>query len=299
MQRAPAARNALLIPTPPPIRKTSLRQLDSGWGRLLRLLVEPVQGQQHLSAAAFLRKQDAVDDPIAVHSDLPYVAVKMAGGPQTSIANLLHAGEHSRRVGVGELVDEPFDRTTTRCGPVVAPAPPNRRRPTGSGVGLLPGSLRWSHRTSLCSASDRVLLVSRTGPNPGPSGVEKRETPRVHGAQAYSGTGTRTLVVSGGWQASKESAYVEASRARQGTDWFVSREDLGVEGHDTERIQRLAQNMRRSHAQTPSLAHPELPDRDYGPRFHHSITPSRTGRIPGIVRTISRIVQPPAQERTR
>jgi ATP-dependent exoDNAse (exonuclease V) alpha subunit len=120
-----------------------------------------------------------------------------------------------------------------------------------------------------------------------------------HIHRAQGATVTRTLVVSGGWQASKESAYVEASRARQGTAWFVSRENLGVEGHDTDRIQRLAQNMRRSHAQTPSLAHPELADRDYGPRFHRSIAPTRTSRIPGIVRAINRIVQPPAQERTR
>ena len=52
------------------------------------------------------------------------------------------------------------------------------------------------------------------------------------------------------------------------------------------------QNMRRSRAQTPSLAHPELPDRDYGPGFHRSIAPSRPSRIPGIVRAINRIVQP-------
>ena len=120
-----------------------------------------------------------------------------------------------------------------------------------------------------------------------------------HIHRAQGATVTRTLVVSGGWQASKESAYVEASRARQGTDWFVSREDLGVEGHETDRISRLAENMRRSHAQTPSLAHPELPDRDYGLGFRHPIAPSRRSRIPGIVRTISRIVNPPAQERTR
>ena len=75
---------------------------------------------------------------------------------------------------------------------------------------------------------------------------------------------TRTLVVTGGWQTSKEPAYVEASRARQGTDWFVSREDLGIEGQDTDRINRLAEQMRRSHAQTPSLVHPELPDMEYG-----------------------------------
>jgi conjugative relaxase-like TrwC/TraI family protein len=120
-----------------------------------------------------------------------------------------------------------------------------------------------------------------------------------HIHRAQGATVTRTLVVTGGWQTSKEPAYVEASRARHGTDWFVSREDLGVEGHDTDRIQRLAENMRRSHAQTPSLAHPELADRDYGTNFHRTIAPSRTSRIPGIVRAINRIVNPPAQERTR
>ena len=86
-----------------------------------------------------------------------------------------------------------------------------------------------------------------------------------HIHRAQGATVTRTLVVTGGWQTSKEPAYVEASRARQGTTWYVSREDLGTEGHDTDRIQRLAQNMRRSHAQTPSLAHPELPDPEWGP----------------------------------
>ncbi len=114
-----------------------------------------------------------------------------------------------------------------------------------------------------------------------------------HIHRAQGATVTRTLVVTGGWQTSKEPAYVEASRAREGTDWYVSREDLGVEGHDTDRIKRLATNMRRSHAQTPSLAHPELPDRDYGPGFHHPIAPSRRSRIPGIARAINRIVQPP------
>jgi hypothetical protein len=59
----------------------------------------------------------------------------------------------------------------------------------------------------------------------------------IHGAQGA--TVTCTLVVTGGWQT--KPAYVEASRARQGTDWFVSREDLGAEGHDSDRIHRLAE----------------------------------------------------------
>jgi len=121
-----------------------------------------------------------------------------------------------------------------------------------------------------------------------------------HIHRAQGATVTQTLVVTGGWQTSKEPAYVEASRARNGTTWFVNREDLGVEGHDTDRIQRLAQNMRRSHAQTPSLAHPELPDPEYGRGYTRPIAPSRQSRIPGIARAINRIAQADrTPERTR
>ena len=84
-----------------------------------------------------------------------------------------------------------------------------------------------------------------------------------HIHRAQGATVTRTLVVTGGWQTSKEPAYVEASRARQGTDWFVSREDLGVEGHDTDRIQRLAaehapQPRANTLARAPRAARPRL-----------------------------------------
>ena len=121
-----------------------------------------------------------------------------------------------------------------------------------------------------------------------------------HIHRAQGATVTRTIVVTGGWQTSKEPAYVEASRARNGTSWFVSREDLGVEGHDTDRIQRLAASMGRSRAQTPSLAHPELPDPEYGRGYTRPIAPSRRSRIPGIARAINRIAQPDrTPERTR
>jgi ATP-dependent exoDNAse (exonuclease V) alpha subunit len=122
-----------------------------------------------------------------------------------------------------------------------------------------------------------------------------------HIHRAQGATVTRTLVVTGGWQTSKEPAYVEASRARKGTNWFVSREDLGTEGHDTNRIVRLAEQMRRRHAQTPSLAYPELPDIDYGPGYRPTLAPSRPRAIPGLARTLAHIVQAPerTQERTR
>jgi conjugative relaxase-like TrwC/TraI family protein len=64
----------------------------------------------------------------------------------------------------------------------------------------------------------------------------------------------RAVVVTGGWQTSQEGAYVQASRARNGTDWHVARDDLGTEGVDAERVGRLAEMMRASRAQLPSLA---------------------------------------------
>jgi conjugative relaxase-like TrwC/TraI family protein len=64
----------------------------------------------------------------------------------------------------------------------------------------------------------------------------------------------RAVVVTGGWQTSQEGAYVQASRARNGTDWHVARDDLGIEGVDADRVGRLAELIRASRAQLPSLA---------------------------------------------
>jgi conjugative relaxase-like TrwC/TraI family protein len=123
----------------------------------------------------------------------------------------------------------------------------------------------------------------------------------IHRAQGT--TVTRTLVVTGGWQTSKEPAYVEASRAREGTDWYVNRADLGTDGHDTDRIKRLARDMGRSRTQTPSLAYHEPPGYVDWPGFERTVA-SRglerfAPRLPGIIRTLHRAAQPPAPERTR
>lgn len=63
----------------------------------------------------------------------------------------------------------------------------------------------------------------------------------------------RAVVLTGGWQTSKESSYVQASRARKGTEWHLAREELGTEGTDLDRIERLAKKMRSSRSQTPSV----------------------------------------------
>ncbi len=88
-----------------------------------------------------------------------------------------------------------------------------------------------------------------------------------HVYRQQGATVERSVVLTGGWQTSKETAYVEATRARHGTTWFIAREDLGIEGQDAARVTRLAQKMCNSRTKTPSLAHPELPDPRWGPRF--------------------------------
>jgi len=76
-----------------------------------------------------------------------------------------------------------------------------------------------------------------------------------HVVREQGATVDRAVVVTGGWQTSRESAYVEASRARDGVDWFVARDELEADC-DADRIDELAARMRASRAQVPSLAQP-------------------------------------------
>jgi hypothetical protein len=101
-----------------------------------------------------------------------------------------------------------------------------------------------------------------------------------HVYRQQGATVERSVVLTGGWQTSKDTAYVEATRARHGTDWFIARDDLGTEGQDAARITRLAQKMTNSRAQTPSLAHPERFDPGWVPnrnplRLRSPLSPTR------------------------
>ncbi len=71
-----------------------------------------------------------------------------------------------------------------------------------------------------------------------------------HVYRQQGATVERSVVLTGGWQTSKETAYVEATRARHGTDWFIARDDLGDEGQDAP----------TDHAPRPEDAHQPSPD---------------------------------------
>jgi conjugative relaxase-like TrwC/TraI family protein len=101
-----------------------------------------------------------------------------------------------------------------------------------------------------------------------------------HVYRQQGATVERSVVLTGGWQTSKESAYVEATRARHGTDWYLARDQLGEEGQDPHRIRRLAEHMRNSRTQTPSLAIRERADTGWEPsrdplRLPSALSPTR------------------------
>jgi hypothetical protein len=76
-----------------------------------------------------------------------------------------------------------------------------------------------------------------------------------HVYRQQGATVDRSVVLTGRWQTIQESGYLQASRAREATEWFLARDDLGTHSQDTRRIDRLATKLRSSHQQTPSLAY--------------------------------------------
>ena len=76
----------------------------------------------------------------------------------------------------------------------------------------------------------------------------------VHVYKAQGITAEASGILTGGWQTDKEAAYVALSRAREQTQVYVAREDLGEPGMDTGAIERLAAHIRRSGAQEASIA---------------------------------------------
>jgi ATP-dependent exoDNAse (exonuclease V) alpha subunit len=94
-----------------------------------------------------------------------------------------------------------------------------------------------------------------------------------HVYRQQGATVERSVVVTGGWQTSRESAYVQASRARHGTEFFLAREELGLDGLDAGRVEKLSEKMRTSRAQLPSILYraltPEVPE-DIGEELQRS-----------------------------
>jgi ATP-dependent exoDNAse (exonuclease V) alpha subunit len=154
------------------------------------------------------------------------------------------------------------------------------------------------------SQADQSLTLTLDGSNrPIRLAGEAVENLRLAYAQhvyrQQGATVDRAVVVTGGWQTSRETTYVQASRARHGTDWYVAREELGLEGQDERRIEQLAEKMRTTHRHTPTLEHRELAEFEWGPGCDRTLSPSREWQ-PTLTRIIGRSGRPdPTPERRR
>jgi ATP-dependent exoDNAse (exonuclease V) alpha subunit len=83
----------------------------------------------------------------------------------------------------------------------------------------------------------------------------------VHVYKGQGITAETSGILTGGWQTDRERSYVALSRAREQTQIYVAREDLGEAGMDTGAIERLAERMRRSGTQEATIGR-EVEERD-------------------------------------
>jgi len=118
-------------------------------------------------------------------------------------------------------------------------------------------------RAQVTQASGRKVTLRTEEPQPREVPVDTRQFSELrlayaqHVYKAQGATVDRALVLTGGWQTDRESAYVALTRARERSDLYVSREDLGEEGMDDGAIQRLSERITLSRAQQASITQPE------------------------------------------
>lgn len=126
----------------------------------------------------------------------------------------------------------------------------------------------------------------------------------VHIVKAQGITAERSGIMTGGWQTDREHIYTELTRAREETQIYVSREDLGEQGFDIGAMERLAERMQRSRAQEASITK-RLADRttsitkrlaDRTTERHRTAQPHPTPeRDPELERTNDRVIDTPQQ----
>ena len=122
-------------------------------------------------------------------------------------------------------------------------------------------------RGTVMSVDDRTDRVQLRTEEPKPRDVafstrgfnDVRLAYAQHVYKAQGLTTDRAMVLMGGWQTDRERAYVALSRARERTDVYMARDDLGHEGVDADLVNRLADRVAVTHAQKASVTRDEVP----------------------------------------
>jgi ATP-dependent exoDNAse (exonuclease V) alpha subunit len=129
-----------------------------------------------------------------------------------------------------------------------------------------PGKRRVENGTlaQILDANEHGTLTVRTRePTPRELDLDTQEFAQLklayaqHVYKAQGQTVDRALVLAGGWQTDRERAYVALTRARDRTDIYVARADLGQDAIAQTTLDRLAATFAHSNAQQASIAHPQ------------------------------------------
>jgi conjugative relaxase-like TrwC/TraI family protein len=226
-----------------------------------------------------------VDDWARARREEPGARVVMLTDASNDELDRLNAAAQERRIAAGELghrrarlPDRPYD---LRAGDEVILTGQLRK----------PGTERVENGTRgmIQSVDERTNRVVMRTDEPQPRDVEfsTREFRDIrlgyaqHVYKAQGLTTDRALVLTGGWQSDRERAYVALSRARERTDVYVSREDLGEDGTDADLIGRLADRVAVSHAQQASVTRDPVDRGEVGVERAEErvVVESRVGRV--------------------
>jgi ATP-dependent exoDNAse (exonuclease V) alpha subunit len=269
-EHAPVARLSEVRRTDDPQERQAWRDLRAG--RPERAMAHyHSRGQLHLADTRDQALEQAVRQWASLTERLDPREVALTSDASTAEIDRLNARAQQMRRERGELGAEELPLPAVpyglRSGDRVAFAaqhcPAGQERVENGTRAEVIALAPDEQRVTLCTGgSQRELTVQ------GDELTALRLGYAQHLYRAQGATVERAVVVTGGWQTSREGAYVEASRARRGTDWHLAREDLGTEGADAQRIEHLAEAMRAERATPCSI---EFSERDLSRDVGHEL----------------------------
>ena len=220
------------------------------------------RGRLHIEETRADAGQRMVNDWAATRAAHPDDRVVMLTDASNHELDQLNKQAQEKRLDAGELgaqtVDLPGRPYGLRFGDEVIFSAQHR----------VPGEARVENGTRgqvfAARERDSNVVIRTQEPKPRYVEVSTREFDGLrlayaqHVYKAQGLTTDRSLVLTGGWQTDRETSYVALTRARERTDVYTSREDLGHAGIDTDAIGRLAERANQSHAQQASITRAEI-----------------------------------------
>ena len=238
------------------------------WGRLRQgdaeraLAAYQARGRLHLEETRAEAGERMVNDwaaTRAAHPDERVVMITDASNHELDRLNKQAQQQRARRRRARERRTSSCPDGPTVCGSgtrsssAPSTASPEKR---GSRTARAARCRRATSATATC-------VSAREEPKPRDVEVATREFDGLrlayaqHVYKAQGLTTDRSLVLTGGWQTDRETAYVALTRAREQTDIYTAAKTSATPGIDADAIERLAERANRSNAQQASFTRAE------------------------------------------